>query len=292
MPKHIKTESDLVTFQRSSGFKLILSYLERLCLAAKGQLVDCDVTADERRCLTMLSGIEQSVHEIQPVEQPMRFGNKAFRTFHSWLEDNIKSLLEPFVVLDPLQPELEAYLLDSFGNPVRLDYGTGHEASFFMFLIVLMESGKLSACTNIILVIFKKYVALVRLITNKYTMEPAGSHGVWGLDDYHHLPFLFGAAQLIGHEQEIAPSTMLEKCKENFLQSSLYADMIGYIKNTKCKYARFSEVSPLLSDLARLDNWSKVCMGLLRMYKVEVLGKRPIAQHFYFGSVISLSEKD
>ena len=39
--------------------------------------------------------------------------------------------------------EIQVYLVDSFGNPTRIDYGTGHEMAFVMFLSSLFMIGAL-----------------------------------------------------------------------------------------------------------------------------------------------------
>lgn len=44
--------------------------------------------------------------------------------------------------------------------------------------------------------VFAAYLKLVRKLQKVYRLEPAGSKGVWGLDDHQHLVYIWGASQL------------------------------------------------------------------------------------------------
>lgn len=97
--------------------------------------------------------------------------------------------------------ELGTYLSNSFGNETRLDYGTGHETFIFIFFFCLREIGVVTPADLRALIIssFEEYLKTVRKLQLVYMLEPAGSHGVWGLDDYQCLVFLLGAAQVELH---------------------------------------------------------------------------------------------
>ena len=100
--------------------------------------------------------------------------------------------------------ELSTYLNESFGNDTRIDYGTGHEMNFVIFLHCLFKIEFLSRETDLEsvgLCVFHRYMQLARALQKRFRMEPAGSQGVWALDDYQFVPFIWGAAQFIrdGH---------------------------------------------------------------------------------------------
>jgi len=63
-----------------------------------------------------------------------------------------------------------------------------------------------------------------------YTLEPAGSHGVWGLDDTSFLPFLLGSGQL--RDEPNAPSTasiMQPEVVQAQKEKNLYFAAIAWI---------------------------------------------------------------
>lgn len=59
------------------------------------------------------------------------------------MAENAEELVRGVLPLDLHEaiPEVAPYLLHSFGNSVRLDYGTGHETTFVALLYCLAATG-------------------------------------------------------------------------------------------------------------------------------------------------------
>lgn len=242
----------------------------------------------------MLDTLIRFVDEIPPAEQAARYGNLAYRTWHARMTENAQPFMIAFLTAGQSQgPDLKSatvelvpYFTDSFGNSSRIDYGTGHETNFAAWLYCLARLNliKEEDYHAVVARVFVKYLELMRKLQSVYSLEPAGSHGVWGLDDYHFLPFIFGSSQLIDHKYMKPKSIHNEDILENFSKEYLYLSCIQFVK--KVKKGPFAEHSPLLDDISGVPNWNKVNSGLLKMYKVEVMDKVPIMQHFLFGWII------
>ncbi|KAL8393650.1 hypothetical protein RB595_003402 [Gaeumannomyces hyphopodioides] len=205
--------------------------------------------------------------------------------------------------------ELKAYFLGGFGSSQRLDYGTGHELSFVAFLGGLWKLGAFADAANsqpgdaersIVLGVIEPYLKVIRKLILTYTLEPAGSHGVWGLDDHSFVPYIFGSAQLtrpIDESEQMPlegsmprapkPSDILKpETVEVQRELNMYFSAVGFINDVK--KGPFWEHSPILFDVSGIkDGWGKINKGMIKMFNAEVLSKFPVIQHFYFGSIFS-----
>lgn len=254
----------------------------------KSNTFPCNVTPVIERCCTVLNKLSQWIDEIPPIKQPMRYGNKAYRIWHERLEQHAVELMKEILPeeLHPAAEELAEYFKESFGDKTRIDYGTGHETTFVAWLCCLELIGATNKEDRIALVlkVFLTYLTLMRKLQRTYYLEPAGSHGVWSLDDYQHLPFYFGAAQLFDHPVLTPKSVRNKRDVEEFASEFMYFGCIKFILEVKS--GLFAENSPMLDSIADVPHWQKVNEGMWKMYKAEVLGKFPVMQHFLFGSIL------
>uniref|UniRef100_A0A8C3YHF3 Serine/threonine-protein phosphatase 2A activator n=1 Tax=Catagonus wagneri TaxID=51154 RepID=A0A8C3YHF3_9CETA len=185
-------------------------------------------------------------------------------------------------------PEVSVYLKESVGNSTRIDYGTGHEAAFAAFLCCLCKIGVLRVDDQIAIVfkVFNRYLEVMRKLQKTYRMEPAGSQGVWGLDDFQFLPFIWGSSQLIDHPFLEPRHFVDEKAVNENHKDYMFLECILFI--TEMKTGPFAEHSNQLWNISAVPSWSKVNQGLIRMYKAECLEKFPVIQHFKFGSLLPI----
>ncbi|KAI9888268.1 MAG: Serine/threonine-protein phosphatase 2A activator 1 [Vezdaea aestivalis] len=327
--KQIHNGQDLEAFHTSKAYLDIMTFLFQLNRAMFPVTKDGNVQTWETGSDTKLLGpiikirelvdkLDKLIEEAPPDTGPRRFGNVSFRTWLSLVEENITNLFRECLPVHILTwksgetseitalSELKAYLLASFGSAERLDYGTGHELSFLAFLGCLWKLGTFSGHADhsqergVVLEIMEPYFRLVRRLILTYNLEPAGSHGVWGLDDHSFLPYIFGSAQLspaitdgepIPTEGSInnapqASAVCTHSLVERERQRNMYFAAIGFIYDVK--KGPFWEHSPMLYDISGISTgWAKINKGMIKMYNVEVLSKFPVVQHFPFGSLLS-----
>lgn len=118
-------------------------------------------------------------------------------------------------------------------------------------------------------------------------MEPAGSHGVWSLDDYQFVPFIWGSAQLAVNAPFRPPQFLEENIIAEYKDSYMFLGCIDYIMHVKTGH--FGEHSPQLWNVSAVESWIKINAGLVRMYQRELLAKFPVVQHVLFGSLMSFA---
>lgn len=297
-------------FQHSIALERIKHYLKKYMTL----MTDVPIPHDDYKIY--YKGTEQVVNlidtlytlfqETPPLEGPRRYGNLADRTWHDKKHDAITKLIEDILLCmgdsplvkdtekhEGLVQELKYYIENSFGSKIRLDFGTGHELSFLAFIAALdmlqlwgsapeTTESKQHFATDLIF-IWNKYYHLVKNLITTYNLEPAGSHGVWGLDDHFHLVYIWGSSQWIDQEDLIAPRDLVARQQYDIYQNeNFFSQAISFICHVKT--GPFREHSPILNDiLTTVRSWRKIQRGLLRMYDDEVLNKFPVVQHFWFG---------
>ncbi len=326
--KKIHDGPDLTFFLTSIAYRDIVTFILQLNrsvvprkvlqgdkAAIRSWLVDSgEVTCSDavQRLRRLVQKLESMVQDVPPATGPRRFGNVSFRKWCDLVQEQARPLLRELLnpEFEPAIDELEPYFLGSFGSSQRLDYGSGHELSFVAFLAGLWkldyfaQGDPEAECRGMVLGVFEPYLNLVRLLIKTYTLEPAGSHGVWGLDDNSFLPYMFGSAQLspaIADADETPTEGSLPDAPEpgsvaklNLVEKekvrNMYFSAIAFIYDVK--KGPFWEHSPMLYDISGIkDGWGKINKGMIKMYNAEVLSKFPVVQHFPFGSLFKW-EKD
>ncbi|KIM71943.1 hypothetical protein PILCRDRAFT_27804, partial [Piloderma croceum F 1598] len=283
------------------------------------------------KIIQLLDTLDAWIDDIPPQPTPQRFGNLAFRTWGKRLHDTLPSLIQsilpqhiPAQTKSLLIQHLSPYLLTSFGSFVRMDYGTGHELAFALFLCTLSlirvfpfplpakssppssspeeedltKTRRLSRA--IALLIYPRYLRLTWRLQDRYNLEPAGSHGVWGLDDSSFLGYIWGSGQLrdsstsptsillpspSSHSHSHSHTTHPASTRPTLPPTNLYNILINRIH--QIKNGPFHEHSSQLYSIAvGVKGWGKVNSGLGKMYEAEVLGKRVVVQHIPLGGLL------
>ena len=290
LTKNINSENDMLAWQSSPAYNTIMSVLLSINESIKSK--PRSTPHEKRPIIDKIIGafnvLRQYLAEIEPLKTPMRFGNRAFRTWLTRVWETRSTILAE--VTD--DPEAQEYFCQSFGSWTRIDYGTGHEFNFLAFITCLCSLGVLlpEDSPAIVFDVFWDYWDLIVSVQERYRQEPAGSHGSWGVDDYVALPFVFGSSQLIDHPEVTPLNVIEENISKAHADDYIYCKWIAYIY--RVKRGAFFEHSRMLYSIRTLPHFTKLNGGMIKMYKGEIMDRFLVVQHFRFGKTLKWEDEN
>eukprot|EP00962_Isochrysis_galbana_P037360 scaffold13021_cov127-Isochrysis_galbana.AAC.9 len=140
LTKRINDQRSLQRWKKSEAHANILKYISELGDAVVGRRLtqECEARPIISTIVAELEAMSEWIDRIPPLQQAMRYGNKAFKTWHERLVERSHKMMSdiferhgPACVEDTAlaTAELHTYFIESFGSPVRVDYGEWQPAS-------------------------------------------------------------------------------------------------------------------------------------------------------------------
>lgn len=327
--KEVKSPMDIQKWLNSETYHELNNFIQTICkcITAKPNSSKCFVSPSIEKLLKLLDHLQKLVELTPPINQPQRFGNAAYKTWHKLMSESFEENCGDLIPADAIV-ELKPYFVESFGNATRIDYGTGHELTFVMFIMGLFKIGALLKSDElaVALKVFNKYLSFVRTLQLTYKMEPAGRWDeiawIWVMIIKFNITL---SATESGHSMIISSfhssgevrswrwrklirwslsrkrrlmSSRMNLClldaliisakwRLDTLQS--IGEMNGSLREWKCCWWVQFDCSNQLWSISAVSSWSKICQGLIKMYQKEVLSKFPVIQHILFGSIFTLN---
>lgn len=294
--RRITDNASFASWKASAARKELNAFVARLnasCVHTPNVPID-EAPPSVRKLMELLRAIAGACNRFQPVAgEARRYGSPKFREWHAWLVQALPELLQPLTD----NKELAARLAASFGDPGRVDYGTGHECAFVVFLLAASKVNVVSHddidSGSVVCGVFAEYLRTCRAVQTCFGLEPAGSRGVWALDDYQFLPFLLGCSQM-SHptEHNRAESAFGDEdtgliCVDaaSLVSQSMFYECLVFVK-ASTGTTPLDVAAPLLFNLSR-QPWHVNARRLLRLFDEEVLGQQPVVQHMLFGELFA-----
>src|SRR5579871_5450140 len=183
--RRILTSHDHDLFLSSPSYKLLLAFVFGLSDSVRSIPVSAisklPLNSQLQSIISILDEAQELLSSNPPLDTGSRFGNPAFRSYVSSIDTHLRAWHSRLNVSEEAIEEVSTYLAHSFGSSTRIDYGSGHELNFVLWLLCLNRLNLLPPDTfpQLTLIVFPRYLKLMREVQSTYYLEPAGSHGVW-----------------------------------------------------------------------------------------------------------------